>query len=190
MSENPVPDPIRAQGPALVTAGPPGARRLIVLDPAGEAKHDGLPPTWRPLTEDHHVVWCRMPAEGALREATEAVTNRAEHRVDLVASGPFAGEALRLAAERPDHVRSVLLVDPAAEGVLSPGDATEADETWLAEHGTVVAQLRDAGVDVDLLAHTTDDDRVPAPVPLGHPRVAEALCSALANLPALHRPAL
>ncbi|MGW4485386.1 hypothetical protein ACWEOE_16300 [Amycolatopsis sp. NPDC004368] len=188
MSENPAVDPVRARGPALVTAGPRGARRLLVLDPAGEANHDGLPSTWRPLTDEYEIVWCRLPVDGAAREAASALSE--PRPVDVVASGPFAGEALRLANEYRDHVRSVLLVDPAAEGVVSPGDAGTADETWLADHGNEVAVLRDAGIDVDLLAHSSESDRLPAPLPLGHPRVVAALRTALENLPALHRPAL
>ncbi|MEU4672351.1 hypothetical protein AB0F91_31335 [Amycolatopsis sp. NPDC023774] len=192
MPENPAVDPVRADGPARVTAGRRGARRLVVLDPAGEAKHGGLPPTWRPFTEDHEVVWCRLPVKGAAREAAQALSGPTSHLGDLVASGPFAGDALRLAEEHRDHVRSVLLVDPAAEGVLSPGDAAAAADTWLADHGNQVAALRDTGIDVEVIAHTTDDteDRIPPPLPLGHPRVAEAVRTALANLPPLHRPAL
>ncbi|MFI5606963.1 hypothetical protein [Amycolatopsis sp. NPDC051903] len=194
MPENPTVDPVRAEGPALVTGGTPGARRLVVLDPAGEAKHDDLPPTWRPLAADHEIFWCRLPVESGAREAALALAAPADarHLADVVASGPDAGEALRLAHEHRDHVRSVLLVDPAAEGVVSPGDALAADEGWLAAHGNEIARLRDAGIDVELVAHTTDtpDDRIPAPLPLGHPRVAEGVRTALAKLPAVHRPSL
>ncbi|HWD06258.1 MAG TPA: hypothetical protein VG674_27835 [Amycolatopsis sp.] len=192
MSEPFPPDPVRAEGPPLVTAGRPGARRLIVLDPAGSAKHDGLPATWRPLSGDHEILWCRLPAPGAWAKCEEALAAPAGslELSDLVASGPFATEALRLAARYPSTLRSVLLVDPAAEGVVSPGDPTVADEDWLARHGNDVALLREAGVEVKVIAHSTDtaDDQVPAPLPLGHGRVVDALRDILATLPSVRRP--
>ncbi|WP_406630784.1 hypothetical protein [Amycolatopsis sp. WGS_07] len=173
-------DPVRAEGPPLVAAGRSGAHRLIVLDPAGAAKHEGLPATWRPLAEDHEILWYRTPVEGAWRETAEALAT--PQRSDLVTSGPLAADALRLAAEHPDALRSVLLVDPAAEGVVSPGDATAADEAWLARHDAEIAALRDTGVEVEVLAHSSDDldDQVPSPLPLGHGRVVDALRETLA----------
>ena len=173
-------DPVRAEGPPLVAAGRSGAHRLIVLDPAGAAKHEGLPATWRPLAEDHEILWYRTPVEGAWRETAETLAT--PQRSDLVTSGPLAADALRLAAEHPDALRSVLLVDPAAEGVVSPGDATAADEAWLARHDAEIAALRDTGVEVEVLAHSSDDpdDQVPSPLPLGHGRVVDALRERLA----------
>ena len=44
-------EPVRSEGPAVVTAGDPSGPKVIVLDPAGAAKHGELPATWRPLTE-------------------------------------------------------------------------------------------------------------------------------------------
>lgn len=176
------PDPVRAEGPPLVTAGRSGAPRLVVLDPAGAAKHEGLPATWRPLAEDHEILWYRIPVEGAWRETAETLAS--PERSDLVTSGPLAADALRLAAEHPASVRSVLLVDPAAEGLLSPGDAAVADEAWLVRHDAEIAALRDSGVEVQVLAHSSDDphDQVPSPLPLGHDWVVDALREALAEL--------
>lgn len=175
-------DPVRAEGPPLVTAGRPGAPRLIVLDPAGAAKHDRLPATWRPLAEDHEILWYRIPVEGAWRETAEALA--APGRSDLVTSGPLAADVLRLAAENPASLRSVLLVDPAAEGVISPGDATVADEAWLVRHDAEIAALRESGVEVEVIAHSSDDpdDQVPSPLPLGHDWVVDGLREALATL--------
>ncbi|WP_409181171.1 hypothetical protein F9C11_32475 [Amycolatopsis sp. VS8301801F10] len=174
-------DPVRAEGPPVVTAGRTGAPRLVVLDPAGLAKHDGLPATWRPLAEDHEILWYRIPVEGAWRESAEALA--APQRSDLVTSGPLAADALRLAAEHAGSVRSVLLVDPAAEGVTSPGDAAVADEAWLARHDAEIAALRESGVEVEVLAHSADDpdDQVPSPLPLGHDWVVGALRETLAK---------
>lgn len=175
-------DPTRAEGPPLVTAGRSGAPRLIVLDPAGAAKHDGLPATWRQLAEDHEILWYRIPVEGAWRETAEALDS--PERGDLVTSGPLAADALRLAAEHSASLRSVLLVDPAAEDVVSPGDAAGADEAWLVRHDAEIAALRESGVEVEVLAHSSDapDDQVPSPLPLGHTRVVNALREALATL--------
>ncbi|RJQ91827.1 hypothetical protein [Amycolatopsis panacis] len=187
MSGSLPPDPVRAAGPPLVTAGRPGARRLIVLDPAGSAKHDGLPATWRPLADRHEILWYRLPAAGAWAACVEALAAPAGrlHRGDLVVSGPFAGEALRMAARFPGTLRSVLLVDPAAEGTISPGDAQSADETWFVRHGNEIAVLRELGIDVEMIAHSTDeaDDQLPPPLPLGHGRVVEALRRTLDSLP-------
>ncbi|MYW93179.1 hypothetical protein G3I59_21810 [Amycolatopsis rubida] len=177
-------DPVRAEGPPLVAAGRSGAPRLIVLDPAGAAKHDGLPATWRPLAEDHEILWYRIPVEGAWRETAETLA--APERSDLVTSGPLAADALQLAAEHPGSLRSVLLVDPAAEGVISPGDAAVADEAWLVQHDAEIAALRESGVEVEVLAHSRDDpdDQVPSPLPLGHGWVVDALRETLAKLEA------
>ncbi|WP_037366384.1 hypothetical protein [Amycolatopsis orientalis] len=175
-------DPVRADGPPLVTAGRPGSPRLVVLDPAGLAKHEGLPATWRPLEQDHEILWYRIPVEGAWSGTGETLA--APERSDLVTSGPLAADALRLAAEHSGSVRSVLLVDPAAEGVLSPGDAAVADEAWLAQHDAEIAALRESGVEVEVLAHSSDDpdDQIPSPLPLGHDWVVDALRETLARL--------
>ncbi|WP_020659600.1 hypothetical protein [Amycolatopsis benzoatilytica] len=185
-------DPIRGDGPPLVTAGQPGARRLIVLDPAGSAKHDGLPATWRPLADDHEILWCRLPVPGAWDKCAEVLAEPAGplRLSDLVASGPVATEALRAAARFPSALRSVLLVDPAAEGVVSPGDAAAEDQAWFAKHGNEIAVLRESGTEVRVIAHSTEtpDDQVPAPLPLGHGRVVQALRETLDDLPAIRRP--
>jgi len=185
-------DPVRGEGPPVVTAGRPGARRLIVLDPAGSAKHDGLPATWRPLADDHEILWFRLPVPGAWDKCAEALAEPTgpQSRSDVVASGPVATEALREAARFPSALRSVLLVDPAAEGVVSPGDPAAEDQAWFAAHGNEVAVLREAGTEVEVIAHSsnTADDQIPAPLPLGHGRVVEALREALDRLPGVRRP--
>lgn len=183
----PEPDPVRAEGPPLVTTGRPGAPRLVVLDPAGAAKHDDVPATWRPLADDHEILWCRLPVTGAW-DACARVLAEPGPRTDIIASGPEAGDALRLAGEQQATIRAVLLVDPATARY----DTAEADDAWLVRNGDQVAALRDAGVEVEVIAHSSDDpdDRIPAPLPLGHPRVVEALRKALDELPAVGRPAL
>ncbi|MFD9889335.1 hypothetical protein ACFWY9_08340 [Amycolatopsis sp. NPDC059027] len=194
MPGTPEPDPVRAEGPPVVVHGVPGGRRVLVLDPAGASKHDELPATWRPFTEDREIVWARLPVDGALH-ACEHVLAHAGGPLpvtDIVASGPYGEEALLLAEHRPSVVRSVLLVDPAAEGFLEAERARAADADWLRDHGNRVAGLRDAGVEVEIVAHSTGDagDRVPAPLPLGHPDVVSALVDAFDRLPAVRRPAL
>ncbi|MBB4683267.1 hypothetical protein [Amycolatopsis jiangsuensis] len=175
-------DPRRAEGPTVVTAGE-GGPQLIVLDPAGLSKHGELPATWRPLAEDHRIVWCREPSEGALSQADDLLgdADPGAPPISVVASGPLAGDALALAERHPGAARRVLLVDPAAEGFLEADDATDADADWMAEHRDRVTALREAGTEVRVIAHSRDDerDRVPAPLPLGHPDVAAAVAAAV-----------
>ncbi|GAA3565604.1 hypothetical protein GCM10022222_56710 [Amycolatopsis ultiminotia] len=174
-------DPRRAEGPAVVTAGVAGPQ-LIVLDPAGLGKHGELPATWRPLTGDRRVAWCREPTEGALGEAEDLLGGGSgESSADIVASGPLAGEALGLAERHPGAVRRILLVDPAAEGFLEAGRAADADADWMDVHRDRLAALHDEGTDVRVIAHSTGGarDQVPAPLPLGHPDVAAAVAGAL-----------
>ncbi|WP_329048025.1 hypothetical protein OG738_37210 [Amycolatopsis sp. NBC_01488] len=177
------PDYTRSAGPAVVTAGDPSGPKLVVLDPAGAARHDELPATWRPLAERRGIFWCRVPAGGALTEADDLVGDRGpgDPEIAVVASGPFAAEALQLVERHPGAATHLLLVDPASDAFLPSGDAAEANENWLAEHDDVVAKLRETGTEVRVVASTTGGpaDRVPPPLPLGHPDVVAAVQSAL-----------
>jgi hypothetical protein len=167
----------------VVTAGDPSGPKVIVLDPAGAAKHDELPATWRPLTEKRAVFWCRVPAGGALSEADDLLgdAGRGDPEIAVVASGPFAAEAVQLVERHPGAARHLLLVDPASDAFLTSDDAARANEAWLAEHDDVVAKLREAGTEVRIVASSSEnpDDRMPPPLPLGHPAVVTAVRSAL-----------
>ncbi|NIH79900.1 alpha/beta fold hydrolase [Amycolatopsis viridis] len=180
------PDPVRAEGPAAVTEGTPDGPTVLVLDPTGLAKHEGLPATWRDKTDEWQVVWCRLPAEGGLTQADDILSDPPGESVHVVASGPFADGALRLAEQHRDRVRSLLLVDPAADQFVPPGDGETADRSWETDNRERISGLAEAGVPVRVVAHSTGgaDDRVPAPLPLGHPDVVAGVAQALAELPA------
>jgi hypothetical protein len=179
------PQPVRSEGPSAVTAGDATGPKVIVLDPAGAAKHDELPATWRPLAEKRGVFWCRMPAGGALTEADDVLRDAGpgDPEIAVVAGGPFAAEALQLAERHPGAAAQLLLVDPASDAFLPSGDAAKANEAWLAEHDDVVAKLREAGTEVRVVASSTEgpEDRVPPPLPLGHPDVVAAVRAALGD---------
>ncbi|GHF38861.1 hypothetical protein FHX82_006602 [Amycolatopsis bartoniae] len=179
------PDPVRADGPAVVTEGTLDGPIVLVLDPAGEAKHDGLPATWRDQLDNWRVIWCRVPAEGGLTEAGEILTDPpGSGKVHVVTSGPCADEALRLAEAHPDSVRSVLLVDPGASGYVESGHGDAADEHWSQETEQRRWALTRSGVDVRIVAHSTGGprDRIPAPLPLGHPDVVAGIQQSIAEL--------
>lgn len=180
------PDPVRADGPAVVTEGTPDGPIVLVLDPAGEAKHEGLPATWREELDRWRVVWARVPAEGALTEADQILGDPPGGRknVHVVASGPCTDEALRLAEAHTEAIRSVLLVDPGATGYVEPGDGPEVSEEWERETEKRRWALTRSGVDVHVVAHSSggERDRVPAPLPLGHPDVVAAVKKAIAEL--------
>jgi pimeloyl-ACP methyl ester carboxylesterase len=180
------PDPVRADGPPAVIEGTPGRPIVLVLDPAGAAKHEGLPATWRRFTDSWQVVWCRLPADGSLSEADEILADpptlgRAAH---VVASGPYGEAALGLAERHPDTVRSVLLVDPAASGYVEAGEGDVADEHWERDTAPRREALNRSGVEVRVLAHSEggERDRIPAPLPLGHPDVVDAVQQSVAEL--------
>ncbi|WP_410570890.1 hypothetical protein [Amycolatopsis sp. cmx-4-61] len=177
------PEPVRSEGPSVVTAGDLSGPKVVVLDPAGAGKHDELPATWRPLAEQRAVVWCRVPAGGALTEADDLLGDAGpgDPEIAVVASGPFAAEALQLVERHPGAAAHLLLVDPASDAFLGSGDAAQANEAWLTEHDDVVTKLREAGTEVRIAASSTDDldDRVPPPLPLGHPNVVTAVRAAL-----------
>jgi pimeloyl-ACP methyl ester carboxylesterase len=156
MNDPGTPDPVRAAGPPTVVEDPGARRTLLVLDPAGAAKHDRIPVTWRDLEQDRRVVWCRTPSAGALDEA-EAILRQDEGTrplTDIVACGPVGREALRLAQDHPGAVRAVLLVDPGAETTVEPGNAAVVNENWLREQGPVVAAVREAGIEVEVVAES------------------------------------
>jgi hypothetical protein len=142
---------VRAEGPATVVDGGEHRSRIIVLDPAGEAKHGELPATWRPLADQREIVWCRLPTDGALGEAEDLLvdTSGAGPRTDVVASGPVAAEAVRLAARHPGAIHSVLLVDPEPDVPETTMDVRViarglGDAAMPLGHPDVVAGLRDA----------------------------------------------
>ncbi|WP_020666353.1 hypothetical protein [Amycolatopsis nigrescens] len=159
------PDQVRAEGPYVVVDGDPDRRGIVVLDPAGAAKHEELPATWRPIADRRRIFWCRLPTDGALTEAEELLTNPPAP-VDLVAGGTFADAALNLAAAHTGTVRAVLLVDPGT-------GTTDADQEWARRAAGQWQELETAGVRVQVIAHSTGGkyDRVPPPLPLGHPDV-------------------
>ena len=179
-------DPVRAQGPPAVTEGTPDGPIVLVLDPAGAAKHATLPATWRDLSDRWRIVWCRLPADGGLSEADDILADPPwpGKVVHVVASGPYAEEALRLAERHTEPVRSVLLVDPAARGHVAPGDGAEADEHWEDDTEQQRWALTRSGVDVHTVAHSEGGarDRIPAPLPLGHPDVVAGVKKAIADL--------
>jgi pimeloyl-ACP methyl ester carboxylesterase len=179
-------DPVRAEGPPAVTEGTPDGPIVLVLDPAGIGKHEGLPATWREPARHWQLIWCRLPSDGSLLEADEALADPPTpgQVVHVLASGPYADAALRLAESHPDSVRSVLLVDPGANGYVAPGLGDEADQRWEADHAARIEALARAGIEVRVIAHSMGGarDRIPAPLPLGHPDVVDAVRKAVAEL--------
>jgi hypothetical protein len=162
-------DPVRAEGPPTVVDGDIEGPKIVVLDPAGEGKHDELPATWRPFTARRQVIWCRLPVEGALSHAEEVLGDADPEgpTIDVVASGPAAEEALRLVERHPAVVGHVLLVDP------------DTDET-----SALADRVRSAGTAVELLPHSTGApfNRVPPPLTLGHPDVVAAITKVLGDV--------
>ncbi|MET9224834.1 hypothetical protein [Lentzea sp. NPDC003310] len=146
-------EPSRASGPGVVADGPAGATTVLVIDPAGEAIHDEIPATWRPLTEHVRIVWLRVPAAPGWKSTVDALLARHQDDtrtvLDVVTSGPVAADVIDVVAAHPDLVRSVLLVDPEV-----PVEATFAQ----------------------VIHHTND---TPAPLPLGHPDVVGGVLAAL-----------
>lgn len=161
--DDPAREAAKSHGPTVVTAGDPAAATVLVLDPGGLSPHEELPATWRELSEQRRIVWFRLPTDGALTEAAELLGDPAAlgTPVDVVVSGDSAATASRVLRERPGAVRSLLLVDP-------PADFSDAD----------------AGYRVEVIARTEPGprDRIPAPLPLGHPDVVSALVRTLTQL--------
>jgi hypothetical protein len=153
-------DRTRADGPAVVWHGD-GAESVLVLDPAGEASHDALPGTWRPLSEHVRVGWYRLPVGQPLPAFGPMP-------VHLVASGAAALLALELAEEHGDVVRSVIVFDPSSDDW---DDETEPQRRRLAEHGVQVRCF--------VSRHDDPTMRSRRPVPLGHPHVVGRLTQLL-----------
>lgn len=110
-------EPTRASGPGVVVNGPAGARTVLVIDPAGEAPHDGIPATWRELANSVRVVWLRVPAVPEWKSTVDTVLERHEGDnepvpLDVVSSGPIAADVIDLIRDHENLVHSVLLVDP------------------------------------------------------------------------------
>lgn len=171
----------RAQGPAEVRKGPLEVAAVVVLDPSGEGKHGGLPATWRPLTEDVGVVWCRLPAIRRQRLAgdhllTELAGGRA--RIHLVGVGSSALTAVALAMSNRDLVKSLIVVDPPW-----PGDDLRDLNRFVDEEALVVQQIETTTKDAPGIGSEPD-----AKLPIGHPEVVAAivrvLMSADAGMPA------
>jgi pimeloyl-ACP methyl ester carboxylesterase len=155
----------RTEGAPVVWAGRDDGPALVVVDPAGAAKHD-LPHTWHQLAEHFQVAWCRTPASvRSLEDLEDVLETLSERRVsaNLVASGDACPAAIAIAHQFADIVSSVLLVDP------------EGDDT---------AALTDTDIEVQVVArsHGGPNDRVEPPMPLGHPEVVEGVVAALAGM--------
>jgi hypothetical protein len=154
----------RADGPSVVWAGQDDGPALVVVDPAGLAKHD-VPPTWHQLGEHFQVAWCRTPAgEHSLEDIEDVLETLAERRVpaNLVASGEACPVAIAIARQFAHIVSTVLLVDPVDEADTLTGTDIEV---------RVVAR-----------SHSGSSDRIEAPLPLGHPEVVEGVAAALAGM--------
>ncbi|WP_433407524.1 hypothetical protein ACQPZU_13415 [Saccharomonospora azurea] len=168
-------DDVRGAGPPVVWHGPESAPVLLVLDPAGEAKHDALPATWRPLADHLRVGWCRLPAETGDTPSVDQLLEGVATHAHLVAAGTAAEPALRLADAHADRVRSVVVVDPAPmtrAGVEADADGSYAD-WWDTDTAAARQHLLARGVRVAAFVSRETDPavRVEPPVPLGHPDV-------------------
>lgn len=156
----------RADGVPVVWAGQEEGPALVVLDPAGSAKHEELPPAWDKLAGHFQIAWCRLPAsDHSLEEVEDVFETLSERRapVTVVASGEASQTAVGIAEQFADLVVSVLLVDPPD---VDTGALT----------GTEVE------VRVAVRSHHGPTDRVEAPMPLGHPEVVESIATALATM--------
>lgn len=180
------PAPIRTTGPPVVWEGDNAAPTVLVLDPAGAAKHDELPATWREFAQSRQIVWCRLPTDGSLADADEALTNQSgtDQAVDVVASGPVAETALELVERHTHTVRALLLIDPAAHHHLDTDQAAAADAGWEQETSDRRGRLAEAGVTVQVVAHSHggNQDQVSPPLPLGHPEAVAAIERAVTAL--------
>lgn len=183
----------RDSGPAVVADGPASAPVILVFDPAGVAKREDIPATWHTLLDDRQVLWCRIPAMDSPAEVDAALSEQGTvlTAVDVVASGPCTELAMVFGKQRASSVRSVLLVDPAApDDRFATEEADIADALWEERSRQRMRELESTGVTVRVIAHSTggDTDRVPPPLPLGHPDVVEAVSEAIADLEAGERP--
>lgn len=177
----------REHGPPVVVDGPPDAPAIIVFDPAGAAKHEDIPASWHSLLWERRLIWCRMPAENAIAEADDAMAELAtrDATVDAVTSGPLAEVAMMFARRWASEVRSLLLVDPAAPDQRFAAEEAEiADALWEKRSRRRIRELEEAGVAVRVVAHSAggERDRIPPPLPLGHPDVVAVIRSAIGEL--------
>lgn len=169
----------------MVWQGPQDAPVILVLDPAGEAKHNELPATWRPLAEHVRIGWCRLPAEHGDEPSVADILAELGQRAHLVASGTAAEPALALALDHADRVRSVVAVDPAPADPAGPrpDDYASVADWWDRTTAASRKRLLSGGVRVECFVHRDSDPavRVGPPVPLGHPdvvgRVVQTLLS-------------
>ncbi|MBV9314494.1 MAG: hypothetical protein JO100_12345 [Pseudonocardia sp.] len=165
-------DRTRAEGPVELHKGPVEVAAVVVLDPSGEAKHGGLPATWRPLTENVGVVWCRLPAARRVGLAGDRLLpNLANGRqqIHLVGVGSAGLLAVALAMSHRDLVRSLIVVDP-------PWSAHDLAEVWrfIDDDKLLIYQIETttqavSGIDGD--THAT--------LPIGHPDVVQAIVQVL-----------
>ncbi|HEX3792514.1 MAG TPA: hypothetical protein VHW44_31920 [Pseudonocardiaceae bacterium] len=191
--ENESDELVRANGPVIVRKGPLDGPTVLVLDPAGDAKHYGLPATWRAFAEHLNVVWWRLLAasrDGLTVESVLAGLGHNGETLDVVSHGSAAELGLLLAAEYPELVRSVVLVDPedptAAAGSGSAAPATDLEMTvqWCDRRfGVLTDRLAEQGTPVEIIADDSTDDDLP-PLPIGHPEVVATVVRALVDVTA------
>ncbi|HYS39841.1 MAG TPA: hypothetical protein VEO01_29855 [Pseudonocardiaceae bacterium] len=149
----------------MVVKGPEHGPLVVMLDPAGDAKHDELPATWRPLTEDIGVVWWRLPSARRTGPTGDQLVDNlpgGHDRVHLVAVHDTALLALSLAVSHRDLVRSVVLVDPPW-----PEHDLDAVDRIVHDPGLVVRQVW--------------TDTAEGRLPIGHPDVVAAVVRALVS---------
>ncbi len=163
-------DQVRAQGPVEVRKGPLEVAAVVVLDPSGESKHGELPATWRPLTEDVGVVWCRLPAIRRQHLAGDHLLPQlagGRQRIHLVGVGESALLALGLALAHRDLVRSLIVIDPPW-----PGDHLRELTRFIDENTLHVQQIETTN-------GTAPGVGVEATLPIGHPEVVRAIVQVL-----------
>jgi hypothetical protein len=163
----------RSEGPPVVWAGPEVGPALVVIDPSGAARHAELPPTWRQLTENHQVAWCRLPASRRsiedVEDVLESLAERHAPSVALIAAGDACSTAVEVAEQFDSLVSQILLVDPVR-------DTPDSDRV------TVVARSAGAAGEAPVGKEVAPEvDRVPAPLPLGHPDVVAGIVAALSE---------
>ncbi|GAA3029487.1 hypothetical protein [Actinokineospora globicatena] len=154
---------------------------VVVLDPADTATHGALPGTWREFARTRDVRWIGQDEDAPARVEHELAG--VDGAVALVAAGTAADTALAVAQRRPENLVLVLLVDPGAAGTVPGAPALAANEEWMHRMTRRRADLAAEDIDVRLVAVSTggSEDRVTAPLPLGHPDVVVAVESALSH---------
>lgn len=178
MTRTPETDALRADGPAEVRNGPLEVAAVVVLDPAGEGKHGELPATWRPLTEDVGVVWCRLPAIRRQRLAGDRLLAElagGRQRIHLVGVGSSALLAMALAMANRDLVRSVIVVDPPwpADDLRELARFVDEDTLLVRQIETTTGAAPGIGARRDSAHDST--------LPIGHPEVVGAIARVLVS---------